>query len=415
MSQKPFFAQEPPMKSSISLKPNAKSAAVAFSAMFVLIGAANAQTGSEGAVEKCSNVLGTLAVHEGSPEMINNLGRYSLGSPTTMLRMLIQDSGCFTVVERGAAMRSLQAERNLSGSGMLQEGSNVGAGQLVAADFVMTPAVQFADDTGGFGGAIGGLLGRVAGPLGSVLGGVAGGVKFKEAETTLLVSDVRSGIQVASAQGKASKMNFSLGGWGWGPGFGWATGGGYTKTPEGKLIAASMLENYNEIVKKVRDKTSLVQATSQSSKVNAAASVQATPVAAPVAVVRGPVAVVPVGPRAATPGPAQAASASPAPGAALAGMAALVGTYQGSFVGEEQGSFSLTIDNKGTITGNGNSSKSGSNFNISGVASANSEVTLIGMVQNSPATFKGKIDDSGTLQGQWNIGKSTGLFIGKKQ
>jgi hypothetical protein len=30
-----------------------------------------------------------------------------------------------------------------------------------------------------------------------------------------LVSDVRSGIQVASAEGKASKMNFSLGGWGW--------------------------------------------------------------------------------------------------------------------------------------------------------------------------------------------------------
>jgi hypothetical protein len=393
----------------------------AFSTLAVAVScfvfSAQAQTGSNGGVEKCSKVLGTLAVHEGSPEMINNLGRYSLGSPTTMLRMLVEESGCFTVVERGAAMRSLQAERNLAGSGMLQEGSNVGAGQLVAADFVMTPAVQFAAETGGFGGAVGGLLGRVAGPLGSTLGGLAGGVKFKEAETTLLIADTRSGIQVASAEGKASKMSFSLGGWGWGPGFGWASGGGYTKTPEGKLIAASMLENYNEIVKKVRDKPTLVAATSQQSKVNAAASVQATPVAAPVAVVRGPATIVPAQPQAATPGPSIAASASPMPGggAAAASMTAIIGTYQGSFVGEDQGNFNLTIASNGAITGNGNSSKSGSNFNISGIASANSEVNLIGMIQNSPATFKGKIDDSGTLQGQWSIGKSTGLFIAKKQ
>ncbi len=404
------------MNSSIALNTSLKTLAVSVALAFTGAQAQTGSGGSGGTVEKCSKILGTLAVHEGSPEMINNLGRYSLGSPTTMLRMMVQESGCFTVLERGAAMKSLQAERNLSGSGMLQEGSNVGAGQLVAADFVMTPAVQFAADTGGVGGAVSNLFSRVAGPLGSVIGGVAGGVKFKEAETTLLVADVRSGIQVASAEGKASKMDFSLSGWGWGPAMGWASAGGYTKTPEGKLIAASMLENYNEIVKKVRDKTSLVQATSQASKVNAAASVQATPIAQPVTVVRGPAVVVPAQPSAATPGPAIAASASPLPTAAAgAGMAALMGVYQGSFVGEDQGNFNLTIANNGAITGTGTSSKSGNNFNITGVASANSEVSLIGMVQNSPATFKGKIDESGTLQGQWNIGKSTGLFIGKKQ
>ncbi len=376
-------------------------------------GQAHAQT-SAGSLEKCTNELGTLAVHEGSPEMMSNLGRYQLGSPTTMLRMLIQESGCFTVVERGAAMRTLQAERNLSGSGMLQEGSNVGAGQLAAADFVMTPSVQFADDTGGVGGAVGGLLGRFGGPIGAVLGGVAGGVKFKEAETTLLISDVRSGIQVASAQGKASKMNFAIGGWGWGPGFGWASGGGYTKTPEGKLIAASILENYNEIVKKVRDKTTLVQSNSQKSKANASASVQATPVSPPTVAVRGPVTMVPAQPQAASPGPAVAASASPV-AAGGGNVAALAGVYQGNFIGEDQGAFSITIASNGAVTGTGNSSKSGNNFTVTGVANSNNNVNLIGIIQNAPATFKGKIDETGTLQGEWQIGKSTGLFIGKKQ
>jgi hypothetical protein len=58
-----------------------------------------AQSTNQGTVEKCSTTLGTLAVTEGSPETINNLGRYRLGSPATMLRMMIEESGCFTVVE----------------------------------------------------------------------------------------------------------------------------------------------------------------------------------------------------------------------------------------------------------------------------------------------------------------------------
>jgi hypothetical protein len=116
----------------------------------------------------------------------------------------------------------------------LQQDSNVGSGQMQAADFVMTPSVQFSDDTGGISATVGSLLGRMGGVLGT-LGGLAGSVKFKEAETTLLVADVRSGIQVASAEGKASKMDFSLGGWGWGN-MGWASAGGYSKIPEGKLM-----------------------------------------------------------------------------------------------------------------------------------------------------------------------------------
>ena len=57
--------------------------------------------------------------------------------------------------------------------------------------------------------------------------------------------------------------------------------GGYTSTPEGKLIAASLLDNYNKIVLTIRDQASLVRTGSASGQANAAASTQAgAPIAA---------------------------------------------------------------------------------------------------------------------------------------
>ena len=184
--------------------------------------------------------------------------------------MMVQDSGCFDVVERGVAMHNIREERSLAEGGELRGESNVGKGQMQAADFVMTPAVQIAaNNTGGVGGALaGGLLNRFG------LGGVVGGLKFKEASTSLIIADVRSSIQVASAQGKATKTDFDIGGWGWtGAAFGAANG--YTNTPEGKVIAASLLDNWNNIVIAIRDNPSLIKTHSESGDVNAANSTRA--------------------------------------------------------------------------------------------------------------------------------------------
>ena len=209
-------------------------------------------------VEKCSKNLGSMAVVEPQSSSLTSLNQYGLRSPLPLLRIYIQQSGCFSVVERGVAMQNLQQERALASQGQLRGGSNVGGAQMVAADFVMTPNVIFAADTGGGGGSLGGL-GRLGG-LGGLVGAVAGGLKFKEANTSLIVADVRSGVQVAAAEGNAKKMDFAFGalGWGWA---GWAGAGGYTSTPEGKLVASSLLDNYNNIVKEIRDKSSLVNQT----------------------------------------------------------------------------------------------------------------------------------------------------------
>lgn len=207
-------------------------------------------------VEKCARKFGTISVVD-PRSGLGGLQRVGLGSPSTLLRTMIQQSGCFDVVERGVAMQSLQQERALAQSGQLKSDSNVGQGQMQAADFVMTPDVQLASsNTGGVGGAVGGLLGNKLGLPG--LGAVAGGLKFKEAATSLLIADVRSSIQVAAAEGKATKTDFSVGGWGLGGGVLGALGG-YTSTPEGKVVAASFLDNFNRIVQSIRDKPSLIQ------------------------------------------------------------------------------------------------------------------------------------------------------------
>jgi curli biogenesis system outer membrane secretion channel CsgG len=226
-------------------------------------------------VEHCDRPLGTIAVSEAQSASASALQSYGLGSPVALLRIMIQQSNCFQVVERGAAMANLQQERALAGNGDMLAGSNIGKGQLQAADFVMTPNVQFAaNNTGGIGGTISDYGGRLFGGLGRIAGGIAGNMKFKEAQTSLLIADVRSGIQVAAEEGTATKTDFGISGWSWGGGD-YSRLGGYTNTPEGKMIAAGLLDNYNRIVVKIRNEPSLVHASSASSKVNAQASTRA--------------------------------------------------------------------------------------------------------------------------------------------
>jgi hypothetical protein len=128
---------------------------------------------------------------------------------------------------------------------------------MVTADYVLTPAVVFSEDNaGGVGGGVGAAIGGLFGSGGRAIGAVAGGLKFKEAQTSMLVADARSSIQVAAAEGSARKADFRLGGLFAGAGV--AAGlGGYENTNEGKVIAASFADNYNGVVRSVRGNPSL--------------------------------------------------------------------------------------------------------------------------------------------------------------
>jgi curli biogenesis system outer membrane secretion channel CsgG len=216
-------------------------------------GAAGTNGGTGDAVQHCDKPMGALAVVEPQDYVMQSLHRYGLQSPTSLIRMMVQQSNCFIVVERGLGMQNVMQERELAKSGELRAGSNMGGGQMVSADFVLTPNVIFSENNaGGLGGAVGGVLSR-KNPL---LGAVAGGLKFKEAQTSMLLADSRSGVQVAAAEGSTRKADLKLGGALFG---GYAGGalGGYGNTNEGKIIAAALLDNYNKVVGVVRGDPSL--------------------------------------------------------------------------------------------------------------------------------------------------------------
>jgi len=213
----------------------------------------SATIGANG-LDRCSKPMGAIAVVEPQDQTMQMLSQYSLSSPTSLIRMMIQQSNCFIVVERGIGMQNMQQERALANSGQLRSNSNIGGGQMVAADFVMTPNVIFSENNAGGIGA--GLAGLVPGSKGALLGSVAGGLKFKEAQTSLLVSDARSGVQVASGEGSTRKADLNLG-VGLVGGSAGGNVGGYGNSNEGKIIAASFLDNYNKIVQVVVNDPSL--------------------------------------------------------------------------------------------------------------------------------------------------------------
>jgi hypothetical protein len=211
--------------------------------------------GSQGdtGLEHCDKPMGAMAVVEPQDYVAQSLLHYGLQSPTGLIRMMIQQSNCFVVVERGIGMQNMMQERALQESGELRSNSNMGGGQMVGADFVLTPQVVFSENNaGGLGSALGGLLGS----KNATLGVVAGSLKFKEAQTSMLVTDARSGVQVVSAEGSSKKADLSAAAAVFGSSAAGALGG-YANTNEGKVIAASLMDNYNNVVRSVRGQPAL--------------------------------------------------------------------------------------------------------------------------------------------------------------
>jgi hypothetical protein len=200
------------------------------------------------ALERCDRPLGTLALVEDTsqPWYGELTGQHHLGSTVPLLRLMVQQSNCFVVVERGRAMASVKQERELEKEGELRKNSKFGKGQLVAADYSMTPSITFSQSDGG--GVVGAIAGRVSGAVGAVIGNT----KSRQAATILTLTDNRSGVQVAAAEGSASRTDINVFGGLFGGGAG-AGVGGYTKTAQGKVVAGAFLDSYSQLVKAVKN------------------------------------------------------------------------------------------------------------------------------------------------------------------
>jgi hypothetical protein len=200
---------------------------------------------------QCSESVGTIALVE---SQIPALAQKGLTSPVPLIRLIAAQSRCFDVVDRGQALTRMDEERRLAEGGRLRQGANVGGGQMVAADYMITPNVVFSEGNAGAMRALGSALGsRLIPGMGSMGSALIGGISFKEAQAVMMVTDTRSGVQVAVAEGRAEASD--LGGLGLGSINGFGSLDGYS-TNEGKVVAGAFLDAFNKLVDQIRARAS---------------------------------------------------------------------------------------------------------------------------------------------------------------
>ena len=203
-------------------------------------------------IPTCTRSLGALAIVEPENQWWRQL---NLGSPEAIIRIFVQRSGCFTLVNRGRTMQSRAMERAMADQGELQQGSNLGKGQVKAADYFLEPNIVSSNSNsggGGVGGALGGAIGGLFGGAGRAIGGLAGGISVKkgEANVTLSVVNARTTEELA-VEGYFRKRDLSWaggGGAGWWGGFGAAGATGYQNTEIGQIIVLAYLDAYKKLV-----------------------------------------------------------------------------------------------------------------------------------------------------------------------
>ena len=234
------------MQRSVSLLAIALAATVASAPVAARETAQQQRARQSADIPTCARSLGSIAVIE--PES-NWWSQNRLGSPASLIKVFVSRSRCFTLVDRGKGMAAMKAERELASGGDLRVGSNLGKGQVRAADYVLVPDLV-AQNNDASGNAIGGLLGGLVGDnrVAALVGGL--NLKRKTADVVLTVTDVRSSEQVAMTEGHATKTDL-----GWGAGVGLFNGGlggvgatGYANTEIGQVVTLAYLQAYTDLV-----------------------------------------------------------------------------------------------------------------------------------------------------------------------
>jgi curli biogenesis system outer membrane secretion channel CsgG len=194
----------------------------------------------------CSHKIGTAAIYEPENKWWVGLG---LESPEALIKVFVMRSGCFTLVDRGKGFSYAQQERALAGEGELRQGSNMGKGQMKAADYIIVPDIVSKNSNAGgtnVGGFLGGLIG---GGVGAIVSGL--NIHSSTADVVMTVTDVRSSEQVAMEEGHGSKsdLSFGIGGGGWWGGGAAGLGvSNYQNTEIGQVVTLAYIEAYTKLV-----------------------------------------------------------------------------------------------------------------------------------------------------------------------
>src|SRR5690348_2290656 len=101
-------------------------------AMLGTAGTAHAQARASGAqrtqqqmvndVPHCTRKLGTVSIADGDDP--SGWTQYNLAPPQKLLKVIVQRSGCFNLVDRGTGLQAAERERDIGGGLGLQRGSN---------------------------------------------------------------------------------------------------------------------------------------------------------------------------------------------------------------------------------------------------------------------------------------------------
>ncbi len=198
-------------------------------------------------VPHCARKLGTISIVDGDDP--SGWTQYSLAPPQKLLKVMVARSGCFNLVDRGSGLQAAEKERDIGGGLGLQRGSNVGQGQIKAADYVLVAEVQGANSNVSGSGIAGGVGAFMGGPVGGLLGGMRS--RKMEANVVLSITNVRTTETIATEDGYAAKNSLSFGGGGGIFGGGVAAGivgGGYDNTDIGRMVTLAFIQSYTKIV-----------------------------------------------------------------------------------------------------------------------------------------------------------------------
>lgn len=195
---------------------------------------------------RCEAPIATIALVE-DPGGYAYMSRYQLPSPLPLMRLMMQQSGCFRVVDRSAGIEAAKREQDLDNAGMLRKDQTIRKRQVIEAQYSMLTTIVFSEKNAG--DSFGGIVSRL--PVIGQFAGLLGNVNFKEAQTVLFLTDNETSEQLASATGAARATDLGAGGLMIGS-LGGSALGGWGTTNEGKVIASALLDSFNNMVPQVR-------------------------------------------------------------------------------------------------------------------------------------------------------------------
>jgi curli biogenesis system outer membrane secretion channel CsgG len=190
------------------------------------------------ALSRCSAPLGVAAVTEADT---NAQALSSAGLPRSMaplVRQVLLQSRCFTVVERGAAFAALENEIRIREQQGQERKSQLAA--MKAADVVLRAEIVFMEQTGGAKAGLGAVLPNWIGGLGAE-------VRHREAMIVLTTVDSRTSEILASSFGRGAESSAGLGSVVLGGGV-VGIEGGWLDTPQAKPVAAALVDAWNQLL-----------------------------------------------------------------------------------------------------------------------------------------------------------------------